>query len=178
MQLCVLNPGSTEPDQLFPDFAGKPDVRKHPPLGYLGFAACTGGGYYRRDASIPADERRVLLVLNSNLKACRQTVINLRRAGKTIILAWNRPGAFELESVLRSPSDLSLFREYCGRAHGALAVSADLEPVFRGGGMLHVETIPMPLPVDSTEWDFSIRPEDRQGTFLERGTARMFPGVI
>jgi len=166
MQLCVLNPSGKETDQLFPDFAGKPDVHKHPPLGYRGFAACTGGGYYRKDASIPEHERRVLLILNSNLKACRQTVINLRRAGKTIILAWNRPGAFELESVLRSPSDLSLFREICGRAHGALAVTSDLEPVFRGGGIMHVETIPMPLPVESSEWDFSIRPEDRQGIFL------------
>ena len=108
----------------------------------------------------------MLLVLNRNLKQCRQSVINLRRAGKTIILAWERPGAFELERVLRSPSDIALFREICGRAHGALAVSAELEPVFRGGGILHVETIPMPLPVEAPEWDLSVRPEERQGIFL------------
>ena len=166
MQLCVLNPGSKDPDQLFPDFAGKPDPLTPTPLGYRAFAACTGGGYYRRDSSIPEHERRVLLVLHRNLKACRQTVINLRRAGKTIILAWERPGSFELENVLRSPSDLSLFREICSRAHGALAVTSDLEPVFRGGGIMHVENIPMPLPIESTEWDFSIRPEERQGIFL------------
>jgi hypothetical protein len=166
MQLCVLDPSSKDPDQTFPDFAGKPDLTKQSPLGYRGLAACTGGGYYRKDSSIPAHERRVLLVLHRNLKACRQNVINLRRAGKTIILAWSKPGAFELETILRSPSDLSLFREICGRAHGAIAVTSDVEPVFRGGGVLHVETIPMPLPVESPEWDFSIRPEDRQGIFL------------
>ncbi len=166
MQLCVLHPGSREPQQLFPDFAGRPEPGRLPPLGYRGFAACTGGGFYTKDSAIPEGERRVLLVLNRNLKACRQTMINLRRAGKTVILAWENPGAFALESVLRSPSDLALFREICGRAHGALAVSAELEPVFRGGGILHVETIPMPWPVEDSAWDCSVRPEERQGIFL------------
>ncbi len=166
MQLCVLHPGSRDPQQLFPDFAGQPDVQKQSPLGYQGFAACTGGGFYRKDSAIPADERRVLFVLNHNLKACRQIMINLRRAGKTIILAWEKPGTFQLESLIRSPSDLNLFRDICGRAHGALAVTADLEPVFRGSGVLHVETIPMPIPVESSEWDLSVRPEERVGIFL------------
>lgn len=166
MQLCVLQPGSRELQQKFPDFAGKPDIQSPPPLGYRGFAACTGGGFYTKDSAIPTDERRVLLVLNRNLKSCRQTVINLRRAGKTIILAWEESGGFAVENLLRSPSDLGLLREICARAHGALAVSPELEPVFRGGGILHVENIPMPLPVESPEWDCSIRPEERQGIML------------
>lgn len=166
MQLCVLHPSSREPEQVFTDFAGKPDPKGIPPLGYRALAACTGGGFYRKDSAIPEGERRVLLVLTRNLKACRQIMVNLRREGKTVMLAWEKPGAFELENLLRSPSDLAVFREICGRAHGALAVTADLEPVFRGGGVLHVETIPTPLPVDSTEWDFSIRPEERNGILL------------
>lgn len=166
MQLCVLQPNCREPQQRFPDFAGKPDPQALPPLGYRGFAACTGGGFYTKDSAIPADERRVLLVLNRNLKDCRQTVINLRRAGKTIILAWEESAGFAVERILRSPSDLALLREICARAHGALAVSPELEPVFRGAGILHVENIPMPLPVESSEWDCSIRPEERQGIFL------------
>ena len=81
MQLCVLQPGSRQPAQSFPDFAGRPDPRLHPPLGYHGLAACTGGSFHRDDETIPAEHTRVLLVLGSNLKACRQAAVNLRRAG-------------------------------------------------------------------------------------------------
>jgi hypothetical protein len=166
MQLCVLQPGSRQPTQFFPDYAGQPDARIHPPLGYHGLAACTGGSFHRSDETIPKDNTRVLLVLGSNLKACRQSAINLRRAGKTIVLAWEKPGAFEIHSQLDSPSALGLFREICVRAHAAIAVTPDLEPVFRAGGMLHVETIPVPLPVDAPGWDFSVRPEERVGIWL------------
>lgn len=166
MQLCVLQPGSRVPQQLFPSFAGEPDPAKHPPTGYHGFAACSGGGFYRDDAAIPEEECRVVLVLTRNLKACRQAAINLRRAGKTLILAWEKPGTFALDYLIRSPGDLALFRDICGRAHGAIAVTPELEPVFRGGGILHVETIPTPLPVEEAAWDFSGRPEQRHGIMV------------
>jgi hypothetical protein len=166
MQLCVLQPGSKHSTQFFPDFAGQPDERIQPPLGYHGLAACTGGSFHRSDDTIPKDSTRVLLVLGRNLKACRQAAINLRRAGKTIVLAWERPGAFEIPAQLDSPTALALFREICVRAHAALAVTPDLEPVFRAGGILHVETIPVPLPVNADGWDFSVRPEERVGIWL------------
>ncbi len=166
MQLCVLQPGSRAPQQLFTDFAGKPAADKHPPKGYHGFAACTGGGFYSDDAAIPEEHRRVVLVLTRNLKACRQAAINLRRSGKTLILAWEKPGSFALDAIIRSPGDMALFRDICGRAHGAIAVTPELEPVFRGGGILHVETIPTPLPIEEPEWDFSGRPEHRHGIMV------------
>ena len=166
MKLCVLQPGSSEPDQQFPAYAGAPDPKLPPPLGYRGLAACTGGGVYRNDSSIPSDERRVLLVLNRNLKACRQTVINLRRAGKTIVLALEKTGAFDVNQWLRSPGDLSVLREICVRAHAGLAITADVEPVLRAGGLLYVETIPQPIPVEAPEWDFSQPAENRHGILL------------
>ena len=166
MQICVLQPGSRLPQQIFSEFAGTPNPLQHPPTGYHGFAACTGGGFYRDDAAIPPDQRRVLLVLTRNLKACRQAAINLRRAGKTLFLAWDQPGAFALDAIIRSPGDLALFRDICGRAHGAIAVTSELEPVFRGGGILHVGTIPTPLPVMEAGWDFSVRPELREGIMV------------
>lgn len=166
MKLCVLQPGSREPEQQFPNYAGSPDPSLPPPLGYRGLAACTGGAVYRDDARIPSDERRVLLVLNRNLKACRQTVINLRRAGKTIVLALEKTGSFEINQWLRSPSDLTVLREICARAHAGLAITADIEPVLRAGGLLYVETIPQPLPVDVPEWDFSEPAENRHGILL------------
>lgn len=165
MQLCVLQPGSRAPAQQFPDYAGKPDPHGPPPLGIRGLAACTAGSFHRKDDTIPADQQRVLLVLSENLKACRQAIINLKRVGKTVVLTWEKPGAFELSQQLRSPADFALFREICNRANAAIAVTPDMEPVFRAGGILHVETIPTPLPVDAPEWDFSVRPEERVGIF-------------
>ena len=32
MKLAVLNPGGRDPDQLFPDGAGTPEDRGHPPV--------------------------------------------------------------------------------------------------------------------------------------------------
>lgn len=166
MQLCVLNPGSPHAAQSFGDYAGKPDPGKHPPLGYHGLAACTGGSFHRSDETIPADQQRVLLVLNRKLKLCRQAAINLRRAGKTVVVAWEKAGASELSAQLDSPGALALFREICTRAQAALAVTPDLEPVFRAGGMFHVETVPLPLPVEEPAWDLSVRPEERVGIWV------------
>ncbi|HYR59459.1 MAG TPA: hypothetical protein VEO95_12550, partial [Chthoniobacteraceae bacterium] len=78
MKLCVLNPGGNDPEQHFPDFAGRPDDAAHPPTNHHGFAACTGGGFFRKDAAIPADARAVLVLLRHDLKSARQAVVELR----------------------------------------------------------------------------------------------------
>lgn len=165
MKLCVLQP-SIRQKQEFPGYASSPSIGTLPPLGFAGFAACTGGGIYRKSSEIPPEERRVLLVIGRDLKAARQATIDLRRSGKTIVATLENGGRFAIRSWLNSPADLSLFREICSRAHAGLAVSHDSEPILRAGGLLHVEVIPAPLPLQETEWNFSIPDEERRGIFL------------
>jgi hypothetical protein len=165
MKLCVLQPGISQSTE-YADFAGSPAKTSPPPLGLAGFAACTGGGLYRKSAHIPKDERRVLLVVGRDLKAARQATIDLRREGKIIVVTLEHDRLYRIENWLRSPSDLRLFREVCNRAHAGVALTADAEPILRTGGLLHVEIIPPPVPLEQTEWDFSIPAEERRGIFL------------
>ena len=42
MKLAVLNPKGRDPDQQFPNGAGAPDEKRHAPVNFHAFAACTG----------------------------------------------------------------------------------------------------------------------------------------
>jgi hypothetical protein len=166
MKLFVLHPGSDCPDQQFEDFAGTPSSKLPPPLGYHGFAACTGGAFVRKASNIPASEKRVLLLLDGNMKRGRQAIIDLRRAGKTVVIAFAHTSVPQLLEQLKSPGALEVFQEICTRAHAAITPARDLEPVFRSCGLLYVESILPPVPIDEPAWDFSTRPETRSGIML------------
>ena len=166
MNFAVLNPGGNDPDQLFPDGAGCPSETAHPPVNYHAFAACTSGGFFRRETSIPAETRNVLLLLRHDLKACRQAMIDLRRASKTVAIAFKEAGAFQIGALLAKPAKLQLLLEICQRAHGAIATTPDLVPFFRAAEARFVEFIPTPYPVDDPRWDFSRPLEERRGIFI------------
>lgn len=166
MKLAVLNPRGRDPEQAFPDGAGTPDEQAHPPLNYHGFAACTGGTFYRKDEAIPKDQKEVLLLLRQDLKASRQAIIELRRAGKTVALAWKEAGAFQLATQLGKAANFRLFEEICQRADGAIATTPDLVPIFTAAGVRYTEFIPTPYPVEDARWDFSTPPEERRGIFV------------
>lgn len=166
MKLFVLHPGSPLPEQDFGNSLGEPASLKVPPVGDAGFAACTGGAFVRKAASIPASEKRVLLLLDEDLKRARQATIDLRRAGKTIVIAFANASAQSLHGILKKPGSLALLQEICNRAHAAIATARDVEPVFRSCGMLYVESILPPLPLENAAWNFSIQPELRTGIFL------------
>ena len=165
-RLAVLNPGGRDPQQLFPEGAGAPDERAHPPVNYHAFAACTRGGFYRRDQDIPGDYRHVLLLLRRDLKASRQALVELRAAGRTVVIAWKEAGAFQIAALLEKPALLQLFREISERADGAIATTPDLVPFFVGAGVRAAEFIPTPYPVDDTRWDLSVPVAERRGIFV------------
>lgn len=166
MKLSVLNPGGHDPEQHFPDLAGQPDDAAHPPVNYHGFAACTGGGFFRKDTAIPAEANAVLVLLRHDLKSARQAVVELRRAKKTVAIAWKEAGAFQVAAQLSRPAKVQLFREICERCDLAIATTPDLVPLFRHGGARYVEFLPTPYPVEEIDWDFSIPIEERRGIFL------------
>ncbi len=166
MKLSVLNPGGNDPEQHFPNFAGLPDDTAHPPVNYHGFAACTGGSFFRKETAIPGDSKAVLVLLRHELKSARQAVVELRRAKKTVAIAWKEAGAFQVAAQLAKPAKVQLFREICERCDLAIATTQDLVPLFRNAGAPHVEFLPAPYPVDEIDWDFSLPIEDRRGIFL------------
>ncbi len=172
MKLAVLNSRGRDPDQPFPDGPGTPDETAHPPLNYHAFAACTGGAFYRKEELIPADQKSVLLLLRQDVKAARQAMVDLRRAGKTVALAWKEAGAFQIATQLAKPDKLKLFQEFCARADGAIATTPDLVSLFTASGARHTEFIPTPYPIEDPRWDFSIPVEERRGIFV--GTREFF----
>ena len=166
MKLAVLNPGGNDPQQHFPDFAGAPDEKAHAPVNYHGFAACTGGAFYRKDTAIPADCKHVLLLIRNDLKACRQALHELRRAGKTVVVALKEAGSFQMAELMAKPAKFRLFREICERADGALATTPDLVPFFQACGARSVEFIPTPYPIEDERWDMTYPILQRRGIFI------------
>src|SRR5580765_5581184 len=125
MKLAVLNPKGRDPDQQFPDGAGAPDETQHAPVNFHAFAACTGGAFFRRDQYIPTEMKCVLLLLRHDLKASRQALLELRRAGKTVVVSFKEAGALQIASLLANATKFTLFREICQRADAALATTPD-----------------------------------------------------
>ena len=166
MKLGVLNPGGNDPEQHFPDGAGLPDSKSHAPVNYHGFAACTVGAFFRNDQAIPAEMKSVLVLLRRDLKACRQALIELKRAGKTVAIAFKEAGSGQIAELLAKPARLSLFHEICARADGAIATTPDAVPLFQAVGVRAVEFIPTPYPVEDVRWEFSVPIEERRGIFI------------
>ncbi len=166
MKLAVLNPGGRDPQQSFPDGAGAPDEKLHPPVNYHAFAACTGGAFHRRDQTIPAEDKEVLLLIGGDLKAARQAMVELRRAGKTVAVALQEAGAFQFATQFTRAAKFRLFLEICARADGAIATTADLVPIFTAAGIRHTEFIATPYPIDDERWNFAIPFEERRGIFI------------
>jgi hypothetical protein len=166
-KLAVLNPGGSDPQQLFPDGAGTPSGNAHPPVNYHAFAACTHGGFFRDAESIPDDIAHVLLLIRRDVKAARQALIDLRRGRKKIVaIALKEAGASQVAEFLSSASRLRVFREICQRAHGAVATTPELITLFRGAGCRCVEFMPTPYPVDDDRWNFAQPDAARAGIFV------------
>ena len=166
LRLAVLNPDGKDSEQRFPDFAGLPDEKAHPPVNHHAFAASTGGGFFRKTEAVPADFKHVLLLLRGDFKAGRQAVVELRRSGRTVAIALKEAGSFQVAAQLSRPRKLRLFREICERADGAIATTPDLVSLYRAAGARDVEFIPAPYPVEDSRWDFTRAPEERRGIFI------------
>ena len=166
MSLAVLNPGGNDPEQHFSDFAGPPDDAAHAPVNFHAFAACTAGAFYRKDQAIPAGVKNVLLLLRHDLKACRNALLELRRAGKTVAVSLKEAGAFQVAALLGKPDKLRLFQEICQRADAAIATVPDLVPLYLGAGARSADFLPTPYPVGDARWDFSAPPDERRGIFV------------
>lgn len=166
MSLAILNPGGSDPEQLFPDGAGAPESPGHAPVNYHAYAACTRGGFFREAARIPATMNQVLVLLRRDLRPALEAVRALRNQGKTVAISWKESGPFQIAGQLATPTAQQLFREVCALAQGALASTPEAEPFYREAGARIVTYLPTPYPVDDPRWDFSRPLADRSGIFL------------
>jgi hypothetical protein len=166
MKLAVLNPKGNDPDQLFPDFAGVPDERLHAPVNHHAYAACTGGGFFRKITSIPEEMRAVLVLIRHDLKSAREAVVELRKAKKIVAVGWKEAAAHQIAAQLAKPAKLRIFREICERCDAAIAATPDLVPFFHAAGVPRAEFIPTPYPLEESAWDCSFAEEQRRGIFI------------
>src|SRR5678816_209060 len=166
MKLAVLNPAGRDPEQHFPDGAGRPDEGKHPPVNYHAFAACTEGAFFRKESAIPSDQSSVLLLLRGDLRASKQAAIELRRSGKHVAVALKEAGTFQVAALLSTSATLRLFQDICRRVHAAIATTSELTQLYRAADVPVVEFIPTPYPIEDRRWDFSRPEEERRGIFL------------
>lgn len=166
MKIAVFNPDGRDADQAFPELAGRLDDSVHAPVNFHAFAACSGGGFYRKAASIPADQKHVLLLLRSDLKACARALDELVKAGKTVAVTWKETGAHQLAQQLDDADILSRFRALCRAAHGALATTPESQIIYSAAGAAKSEYLPTPYPVESSAWDFSVPLAERRGVLI------------
>ena len=166
MQFAVLNPGGRDPEQHFRYGAGVPDDRVHAPVNYHAYAACMGGGFFRDASAIPEDVRAVLVLLRKDLKVALVAVKTLKAEGRTVAISWKESGQHQVAQQLDSAANLTLFREICALADGALSSTPELVKLYIGAGMNASEFIPTPYPVGDARWDFSRPLAERSGIFI------------
>jgi len=166
LRLAVLNPGGGDPFQAFPDRAGVPETKGHPPVNYHAYAACTAGSFHRDLKTVEPRQRAVLLLLRRDLKLCLKSLIALLTQGKTVAVSLKESGSHQVAELLADATRLALFREICTRADFCLSSTPDLVPLYLGAGARRAEFLPTPYPVDDPSWDFSRPIPERRGIFI------------
>lgn len=167
MNFAVLNPGGRDPDQFFPNGAGKPGDRGHPPVNYHAYAACCRGGFFRSANSVPEGTEKVLVLLRKrNLRAVLDSLAALRKRGSQLFVSCKESGSHQVADILGDVSRWQLFQEICASADGAISSTPELVSLYRASGAKRVECIPTPYPVESAAWDFSQPLPERRGIFV------------
>ena len=167
MKLAVLNPGGRDPDQLFPDGAGTPEDRGHPPVNYHAYAACCSGGFFRSGDSIPEGTEKVLLLLRKrNLRQALESLASLRKRGSRVFISCKESGSHQVADLLGDVTRWQLFQEICSAADGAISSTPELVPLYRSAGCSRADFIPTPYPIDSAAWNFAQPLEKRRGIFV------------
>ncbi len=169
--LAVLNPGGRDPEQHFPAGAGQPDAAgsPHPPINYHAYAACTGGSFHAGLDKALATGRPVLLLLRQDLGAAWRCLRRLKKAGRTVAVAFKEAGSAQVAARLAPGPDLRRLVAIVEAADGCLAAAPWLEEFFRAlrpGRDNTVRFLPTPYPVDDGRWNFSVPPAQRRGIFV------------
>lgn len=164
---AVLNPGGRDETRQYPAFAGSPADPGHAPVNYHAYAACVGGGFFRREKDVPSAVSTVLVLLRKNGlgDACR-AVDALRRRGVRVFVSWKESGLHQVAAALSDGRRHERFRRLCREADGCLSSTPDLLPLYEAAGCRRAVYVPTPYPVDDPRWNFALPPEQRRGILI------------
>ncbi len=167
-RINVINPSGRDPDQSFAHGAGSPDPLHHPPVNFHAYAACTGGSFYRNLDPAIADGHPSLVLMRSDLRPAINALSRLKDAGIQSVASFKETGSHQLAPLFSDSRSLVQLHEIAELADGFLAPTPELLPVFQAlSSQPHkVRFIPTPYPLADPNWDFSVRPESRNGIFI------------
>lgn len=166
-EFAVLNPGGRDETRRFPAFAGSPSDPGHAPVNYHAYAACVGGGFFRREKDVPPGTAAVLVLLRKNGlgDACR-AMRALRRRKVKVFVSWKESGLHQVAEALSDARRHERFRQICREADGCLSSTPDLLPLYEAAGSRRTVYIPTPYPVEDPQWNFALPPEQRRGILI------------
>ena len=173
--LAVLNLGGRDPEQHFPAGAGQPDTpgSLHPPVNHHAYAACSGGSFHVRHDKTLATGRPVLLLLRQDLGPALRCLRRLKKAGRTVAVAFKEAGSAQVAERLAQGANLRRLVAIAEQADGCLASAPWLVNFFSAlrtapadGPDDTVRFLPTPYPVDDPRWNFSVPPAQRRGIFV------------
>lgn len=163
--LAVLNDRGRDPTQSYAEGIGRPGEGPHPPINYHAYAACLGGGFYRRWEEIP-DGRPVLLLLRKDLGHAVKIAGKLREKGHAVWVSFKEAGLHQVHRCLHERRQWEALTQLAGLVRGALSSTHDLVPLYEAAGLARVEFFPTPYPVGEPGWDFRLPRAERRGIFL------------
>lgn len=164
---AVLNPGGRDPARLFPHGAGTPQDSGHPPVNYHAYAACCGGGFFRRTAEVPGNVENVLVLLRrKGLADALKAVRELKKSGRRTFVSWKESGLHQVAAALEDARRHDLFRTLCREADGYISSTPELTGLYTAAGCRTGTFLPTPYPVEAEAWDFSRNFEERAGIFI------------
>ena len=177
-KLAVLNVGGRDPEQHFPGGAGNPETVgvPHPPVNFHAYAACTDGSFHTSLSRTLATGLPVLLLLRRSVGPAWRSLRRLKKAGRTVVVAFKEAGAMQVADRPSAASDLRRLAAILDLADGCLAPTPFLMDFFDLARppatdpalprRLPVADLPTPYPVDDPRWDFSVPPNRRRGIFV------------
>jgi hypothetical protein len=166
-RLHVLNPGGRDPEQHFATSAA-PDARAHAPVNFHGYAACTGGSFFREAARAVERREPVLLLLRGAFRESERALNFLKKAGLSVAVSLKETGLHQIANQLSDAGKLDRFERVVKRADGCIATTPEAADIYRAvrDDRGRVAFIATPYPVTDPQWDFSRPVEQRDGIFL------------
>src|ERR1043166_635135 len=166
-RLTVLNPGGRDPEQDFPDGAGKVS-EAHQPTNFHAYAACTRGSFQRDTKRAIAERTPVLLLLRGDFAASERALEALQKTGCVVAVSLKETGLHQIAQQLQHPARLARFVRLVQRADGCIASTPEAADLYRAlrGKPDRVAFIPTPYPIDDQRWNFSMPIAERSGILI------------
>src|SRR4030095_2284557 len=166
-RLTVLNPKGHDADQEFRTMPA-PGEGAHPPVNFHGFAACTQGAFHDNSRRAVAEDTPVLLLLRGDFRASERALDELKKHGRTVVVALKETGLHQIAQQLCDRSRLSRFMKIVAQADGCIATTPEAAEIYQSvrWRLRRVAFIPTPYPVDDQRWNFCRPPDQQSGIFV------------